>query len=118
MERSLIARIGALSARRPWGVLALWALLTVAAGFFAPRLPDRLISGGFEVPGSQSDRVQQALVDRFGQRGNASALVVVFHPTLAVDQPAYRAAVEQIEREVKSVDGVSEVASFYSAGNP
>ena len=118
MERSLIARIGALSARRPWVVLAFWALLTVAAGIFAPRLPDRLMSGGFEVPGSQSDRVQQALVERFGQRGNASALIVVFHPTLAVEQPAYRTAVELVERAVKTVHGVSEVASFYSAGNP
>jgi RND superfamily putative drug exporter len=118
IEETLFGRIGALSARRPWAVVALWIALIVAMGRFAGGLPGRLGAGGFEIPGSQSLAVQRALEERFSQSANGNALVVIHHPTLRVTEPAYRAAVEAVTTAVKGVEGVTEVTSVYGSGNP
>jgi RND superfamily putative drug exporter len=53
MER-LILRTTALCVRRPWWVVGAWILAVLIALPFAGRAQGRLSSGGFEVPGSQS----------------------------------------------------------------
>ncbi|HEY0388125.1 MAG TPA: MMPL family transporter [Gaiellales bacterium] len=53
MER-LILRTTAVCTRRPWWVVAVWIALVLVALPFASRAQGRLSSGGFEVPGSQS----------------------------------------------------------------
>ena len=112
MEASLFGRIGAFATRRRWVVVALWLAVVVAMGAFAGRLPGRLVSGGFEIPGSQSVAVQNALKERFSQTANANALVVVHHPSLRVEDPAYRSAVEALSAAVKRVEGVEDVVSY------
>ena len=53
MER-LILRTTALCVRRPWWVVGVWIMMVLIALPFAGRAQGRLSSGGFEVPGSQS----------------------------------------------------------------
>ena len=49
-------RLGAFSFRRRWPVLVVWLIVLFLAAPFLQKLADRLSQGGFEVPGSQSDR--------------------------------------------------------------
>src|SRR6266545_3410415 len=118
MERTLFGRIGALAARRPWFVIAFWVALVVALGAFAGRLPGRLGAGGFEIPGSQSLAVQRALEQRFDQTSNATAMVVVHHPTLAVTDAPYVQAIEALSAVVERVEGVGQVTHVMRGGSP
>ena len=119
MERTLLGRLGALSARFSWIVIGAWLVAVVVLGAFAGGLPGRLVSGGFEVPGSQSLEVQHTLRDRFSETaGVATALVVVHHSRLTVDDSVFRSGVETLTQRVRAVEGVSEVTSITTSGNP
>src|SRR5438067_5861229 len=94
MER-LILRTAARCSRRPWWVGAVWIVLLAAALPFAGRAQSRLSSGGFEVPGSQSQQAIDYLNSQPG-RGAYSFSFLVDAPTAAQAQArvaAVRAAV-------------------------
>jgi uncharacterized membrane protein YdfJ with MMPL/SSD domain len=57
-------RLAGFLERRRWFVLAAWLAVLAAALPFAAKQTDHLTSGGFEVPGSQS-QVVEANIDRF-----------------------------------------------------
>ena len=92
-------------------------LLAVMASF-ASGLTDRLGSGGFEVPGSQSLAVQRDLEQRFANQFPTTALVTVHDGARTVDDPAFKAVVEGIATRVEAVPNVGGVESFVSTGSP
>ena len=65
---SLMGRLGAFTVRRRWYVIGAWMVLLAVMASFASGLTDRLGSGGFEVPGSQSLAVQRDLERIFRYR--------------------------------------------------
>src|SRR5262249_42143038 len=79
MER-LIVRSATACSRRPWWVVAIWLVLLAASLPFAGRAQSRLSSGGFDVPGSQS---QQAIdyLNALPGRGAYSFSFLVDAPT-------------------------------------
>jgi len=87
-------RLAGFLERRRWVVLGVWIALLVAALPFASRQTDHLTSGGFEVPGSQSQVVSEN-VHRFegAQRDN---LAVVLARRPGSDAAAVRAEVERV----------------------
>jgi putative drug exporter of the RND superfamily len=117
-ERSLLGRLGQFTVRRRWYVIAAWAVLLVVMGTFASGLQDRLGSGGFEVPGSQSLAVQHDLERRFANQFPTTALVTVHDEARTVDDPAYRSVVEDIAARVRVVPNVGGVESFITTGSP
>jgi uncharacterized membrane protein YdfJ with MMPL/SSD domain len=60
-------RLAGFLERRRWLVLAAWLLILLAALPFAAKQTDHLTSGGFEVPGSESQVVSEN-VTRFEGR--------------------------------------------------
>ena len=56
-----------LGRRRRW-VVAAWVLILVLALPFAAKQTEHLTGGGFDVPGSQSMKVSEALQEEFGDR--------------------------------------------------
>ena len=118
MEHTVFGRIGWIAARWPWLVIAFWVVLAAAGATFAGGLPARLTPGGFEVPGSGSEAVRSELRSRFTQQANATALVVVHHPSLTVDSPAYRSAVDTLASRVQAVERVNGVSSVFTSANP
>jgi putative drug exporter of the RND superfamily len=117
VDRSLLGRLGSFTVRRRWYVIAAWAVLLAVMGTFASGLQDRLGSGGFEVPGSQSLAVQRDLEQRFANQFPTTALVTVHDGARAVDEPAYRAVVQGIAARVGAVPDVGGVESFISTGS-
>ncbi len=87
-------RLAGFLERRRWVVLGAWVLVLVGALSFAARQTDHLTSGGFEVPGSQSQVVSEN-VQRFdgAQRDN---LAVVLARRPAADAAAVRAEVDRV----------------------
>jgi RND superfamily putative drug exporter len=116
--RGLLGRLGRFTVRRRWYVIGAWAVLLAVMGTFASGLQDRLGSGGFEVPGSQSLAVQRDLERRFAHQFPATALVTVHDPTRTVDDPAFRATVQGVAARVAGVANVGGVESWLTTGSP
>jgi uncharacterized membrane protein YdfJ with MMPL/SSD domain len=92
-----------LGRRRRW-VLAAWVLIVVLALPFAAKQTEHLTGGGFDVPGSQSKRVSEALQDKFGSQADGIAVLLKAAPGAGTAERA--AAVGRVRREVATLEGV------------
>jgi uncharacterized membrane protein YdfJ with MMPL/SSD domain len=88
--------LGSFVERRRWLVLGAWLLVLVAAIPFAARQTEHLTAGGFVVPGSSSEAVEQS-IDRFeGAQRQSLAVVLARRPG---STPAdLRAQVDRVDR--------------------
>ena len=100
-------RLGDASARRPKSVVAAWLTALVVAGVLAGAAGGTAVDD-FVAPGSQSERAQQLLEDRFPDAANGQALAVFAAPGGDRLQ-AHRASVTAALEEVTAVDGVAAV---------
>ncbi len=94
---------GVLGRRRRW-VLATWVAIVVCALPFAARQTEHLTGGGFDVPGSQSLAVSEALQRDFGSQADGISVALKAAPG---SSPAERAAaVGRVRREVATIEEV------------
>jgi uncharacterized membrane protein YdfJ with MMPL/SSD domain len=96
---------------RPRLVLAAWLLLLVAAAIPAGQLQGRIGNGGYEVPGSQSQRVAQLTASSFPKQ-HGQPLGAVFRSTTADVKPL-RARAERLAAALAHHRGVRSVGTFY-----
>src|SRR4051794_29711744 len=89
-------RLAGFLERRPWVVLGVWIALLGAALPFAARQTDHLTSGGFEVPGSQSQVVSDNIHRFEGAQRDNLAVVLARRP--GSDAAAVRAQVDRVGR--------------------
>jgi uncharacterized membrane protein YdfJ with MMPL/SSD domain len=103
--QTAMLRLDRLLRRRRRAVLIAWAVLLLAALPFAARQSEHLSSGGFEVPGSQSAQVDDALAGFPGvQRAQLAAVLV---PERGASQEQLRAAIARVGAAAGPIDGVS-----------
>jgi uncharacterized membrane protein YdfJ with MMPL/SSD domain len=95
---------GVLGRRRRW-VVAGWVAIVVLALPFASRQTDHLTGGGFDVPGSQSKAVSDALQSDFGSQ--ADGISVLLKADRGADAGARAAAVDRVRGEVATLEGVT-----------
>jgi uncharacterized membrane protein YdfJ with MMPL/SSD domain len=95
---------GVLGRRRRW-VVAIWVAVVVCALPFAAKQTEHLTGGGFDVPGSQSLAVSEALQRDFGSQADGIGVVLKAAPQAAAAERA--AAVGRIRREVATIDEVT-----------
>jgi RND superfamily putative drug exporter len=93
-----------LGRRRRW-VVAAWVLIVVLALPFASKQTDHLTGGGFDVPGSQSMKVSEAVQEDFGSRADGIAVVLKAAPGATAAQRD--AAVARVRSQVATLDGVT-----------
>lgn len=98
-------------------LLLMWAVLLAVAAVNAPRLQSVMVKGTATVPGSQSDRVLAEKQAEFPGIAAQTAAVVFSHPTLAVEDPAYRSAAERLLGRAAGVPGVVRVQSAWNGGS-
>ena len=115
MRRSLFYRLGSFSVRRKWIVVAIWVAAIVVAGPQLAKLQGRLSNGGFEVPGSQSDRVRLALERDFKGQYQFNDLLVFRSDKIKATDPAFRAVVLATTEAISKAPGVGAVADPYAA---
>jgi len=82
-------RLAGFLARRRWFVIAAWLVVLVLALPLASRQTEDLTGGGFSVPGSQSEAVEEAVEAEYGGPSDG-AISVVLEPSQdePVDPPA------------------------------
>ncbi len=103
--RDAMNRLAAVLGRRRRWVVAAWVAILVCALPFAAKQTDHLTGGGFDVPGSQSMAVSEALQRDFGSEANGVSVAL---KASADSSPAERAAaVTRVRREVAKIGGVS-----------
>ncbi|HET9185470.1 MAG TPA: MMPL family transporter, partial [Solirubrobacterales bacterium] len=103
--RDAMSRLaGSLGRRRRW-VLAGWVLVVALALPLASKQTDHLTGGGFDVPGSQSMRVSEALQDEFGSQADGIAVLLKAAPGASAGQRA-----EAISRVRAKVAGLAQVS--------
>jgi RND superfamily putative drug exporter len=95
---------GVLGRRRRW-VLAIWVAIVIAALPFAARQTEHLTGGGFDVPGSQSLTVSEALQKDFGAKADGVMVALKAAPDSSRGDRA--AAVGRVSREVATIDAVT-----------
>jgi uncharacterized membrane protein YdfJ with MMPL/SSD domain len=103
--QTAMLRLDRLLRRHKRAVMIAWAVIVLAAVPFAARQSEDLSSGGFEVPGSQSGQVDDALAGFPGVQRAQLAAVLVPEPGASPRQ--LRAAVQRVEAAAGPVAGVS-----------
>jgi uncharacterized membrane protein YdfJ with MMPL/SSD domain len=95
--QALMLRLDALVRRRRLVVLVAWLVAVAVAVPFAMRQSDNLTGGGYEAPGSQSQRVEASVAHDFdlGSRANLAAVVV---PERGASASDVRAAIGEVDR--------------------
>ncbi len=108
----MIERFAAFTRRARWPVAVVWVLLVAAAAVLASGLPDRLSGGGWDVDGSQSAAVEQALQQGFAGRGESTLTVVVHDREHTAGEEAFEARVREVVAAVAE-DPALDVQSTY-----
>jgi uncharacterized membrane protein YdfJ with MMPL/SSD domain len=104
MHDAMIKLAGFLARRRRLVVTA-WVLIVVASLPLAARQTEHLTGGGFDVPGSESKAVADAMQGVFASRANGISVLLRAAPDAS---PAERAAaVRRVRGEVAQTDGVA-----------
>ncbi|HET9677095.1 MAG TPA: MMPL family transporter [Solirubrobacterales bacterium] len=93
-----------LGRRRRW-VVAAWVLIVLLALPFASKQTDHLTGGGFDVPGSQSMKVSEAVQEGFGSQADGIAVVLKASPGATAAQRD--AAVARVRSQVATLDDVT-----------
>jgi uncharacterized membrane protein YdfJ with MMPL/SSD domain len=103
--REGMTRLAAVLGRRRRWVLGIWIAIVVLALPFAAKQTEHLTGGGFDVPGSESKSVADAMQGVFPQESGGVAVLLRAEPRATAAERA--AAVERVEREVAAVEGIS-----------
>jgi RND superfamily putative drug exporter len=98
-------RLEAFVDRRRRLVLLAWLIVLVAALPFTLKQTDHLTSGGFTVPGSGSEAVDQAIDDFEGAQRESLAVVLAVRE--GGDDAAVRRELERVQRAADEVDHVA-----------
>lgn len=113
----MLARLAALAVHRPRSVAAGALVLVVVAGVLGSRAPQRLSTGGFEDPDSESARAARLLAERF-DAPNPDLVLLVTAPGGDVDDPAVAAAGAALTAELAADPRVDSAVSYWTLGGP
>ena len=113
VEGSRFYRLGLFAARRRWWVIGAWLVVLVAMVPLLIPMMTRLSAGGFVVPGSQSDRVKQAIDTDFQGGYSLTDLLVVHSDSLPAANSEFRAVVHGIVASLATAPGVGRVGDPY-----
>ncbi len=103
--RDAMNRLAAVLGRRRKWVVAIWLLIVIVALPFAAKQTEHLTGGGFDVPGSQSKAVSEALQEEYGEKADGIAVALQAAPNATLAERD--AAVERVREQVAGVEEVT-----------
>jgi len=106
-----IGRLGRYTATHFRVVLVGWLMVALGLGFFAPRVETALSGAGWETTGSQSVQARQLIDKNFAGLSSYGLMTVVYSPTQTVNDPAFRAAVAEVEATLRADSAVRSVVA-------
>ncbi len=92
-----LGRLGRWSARHVGLVAALWAVVVVGLGAFAPQVHSILSGAGWEDSGSESVAARELIGGSFAGADSSALMVVVSSQELTVSDPAFQETVARVE---------------------
>jgi RND superfamily putative drug exporter len=117
LSRFSTERIARFSARRPWLVVAAWAVLAVAGVWFAQGIGD-VVTADATLGGNVEFARADALIDeRMPGSEHPTEQVVVRSDELTAIEPRFQAYVEQLTEHLSGVESVLAVMSPFDAAN-
>ncbi|MBI4298783.1 MAG: MMPL family transporter [Chloroflexi bacterium] len=115
-SKDMLYKLGLLTVRFRWAVIALWIAVFLAALILAPKVTSALKSGFGDV--DTEARRGLALMTQKLQVPEASFTIVFHSPDLKVSDPKYVEEVKKVESHVSSLPEVSRVVTYYNVQNP
>jgi uncharacterized membrane protein YdfJ with MMPL/SSD domain len=103
--RDAMGRLADLLGRRRRWVVGIWILIVLLALPFAAKQTEHLTGGGFDVPGSQSVAVSEALQRDFGAEADGIAVLLKAEPETGATERV--AAVDRVRGEVAEIEEVT-----------
>ena len=97
--------------------MALTLVFIAVAGALSGGVQDTLKTGGFEDPGAEATEAAEVLEAEFGA-GDPDVVLAVTATSGSVDDPTVVEAAADLYDELVAVDGVAQVASYWSLGSP
>jgi len=113
----MFTRIGQFTVRRRRLVLALTGVVVVLAGVLGGAVFDRLATGGFEDPDSESARAADLLDEEFGA-GAPNVVLLVTADDGDVDADDVAAVGLELTEELAAYPNADDVVSYWSLGSP
>ncbi len=104
-----LGRLGRRAANNAGTVFAIWALLAVGLGFFAPKVEHALSGAGWEATGSESVAARDAAANEFGGMSSYGLMAVVHSNTHKFGDAQFDATVDEAAALLKSDERVSQV---------
>jgi len=101
-----ISEIARSCARHPWRVIAARVIVLVAAGFSASGLGDALTTSTNFTGKLESQKGAELLEHRLRGPQPVTETVIVRSDTYTVDQPEFRAKVEEVENDLRTMTGL------------
>ena len=114
---SFTGRIAGWSARHRWWVIAASVLVLVMAVFISSTVETKMLDDN-ELGEGESGAAMRLMNERFDDGGAPTEQLVFRHPSLVVDDQAYRATVEELVQELMALPEVASVISYYETGDP
>src|SRR6185503_13262183 len=106
VNQGFFPALGDFVARFRWLVLAAWIVFVGVSVIGARQVKGELVSGGINVPGSESNRGVAILADEFERRPAQTAAAIFTSKRFKVNDQQYRDGVEKALKNVQDVDGV------------
>ncbi|MBN9493066.1 MMPL family transporter, partial [bacterium] len=100
-------------ARHPWLTLGVWLLVVIGAVVSVPRLN---LDNQQTIYGVDAQKAQDLLKAHMNAANAPGESVVFDNAAITVDDPAYKAFVEQFEAKARNLQGVLNVSSYYDSG--
>jgi RND superfamily putative drug exporter len=113
----MLLRLGRLTLRRRWAILAATLVAVALAGAFGGGAIGHLKSGGFDDPAAESVKAAATLRDTFGT-GDPNLVLLVTAARGGVDDPAMARAGRDLTRRLAAEPDLAQVASYWSTGAP
>ncbi len=113
----MFTRIGQFTVRRRRFVLVLTVVVVILAGVLGGAVFDRLSTGGFEDPDSESARAADLLDQEFGA-GAPNVVLLVTAEDGDVDAAAVAEVGRELTEELAAYPNADDVVSYWSLGSP
>ena len=104
-----IGRLGRYTATHFRLVLAVWVIVALALGFFAPRVEKALSGAGWETTGSQSVAARNLIDQNFHGLSSYALMIVIHSQSETAGDPAFQRTVANVERTLRANPAVSTV---------
>jgi RND superfamily putative drug exporter len=104
-----LGRLGVWVTDHAKGVTAVWLLLIVGLGVFAPQVEHNLSGAGWQADGSESVAARELARDHFGGNASSAIQVVVHSPDGPVTEGAGAEVLDEVTRMLEDESRIAEV---------